>query len=208
MNPLAGPIPYTMRPTADHQLSLLLLHSHFSPPAVDWDMTSNPLQTARFHPAWNHFTWNAPATNPAVPHMVVKYGVWEIKITPRPTSTCSYVTVLDVLYGIYRYLRRPSSPQDLRVLPPDQRSSVTDAYNRRWQRCPPGFWELEWQKGLKYIDFLADTTSFWGLSPTEEPRTWKIEVSRLYHPFFTGHTTPHTHFKFRSRFGRPAWTGI
>ncbi|KAJ3843514.1 hypothetical protein EV361DRAFT_74640 [Lentinula raphanica] len=172
-----GPIPYLTLPAVDCQLHPVLMHNRSSSRSISWDM-SYPIQYARLNPAWDQSNWNAPATNPNVTHMVVIFGAWRIRIFPRPGSPIPYVTVLDVLHGIYRYLRSSSSSRDFESLSPDKKMRVTEAYHRRWQRCQPGEQEMERQKGVKQIDFLAESKSFWGLSPTKELGTWQLQVLR------------------------------
>ncbi|KAJ3986325.1 hypothetical protein F5890DRAFT_1504501 [Lentinula detonsa] len=149
-------IPAVMLPAVDCQINPVLHHSRSSSSPIKWNMTC-PVGTA----------------------LVIIFGAWRITVVPHPASNVAYVTVLDVLHGIYRYLRSTSSERNFQALSPDKQRRVTNAYNYRWQRCQiPAEREVEQKKGVKEIDFLADSTVFWGLSPTKELGTWKLEVSR------------------------------
>ncbi|KAJ4485485.1 hypothetical protein J3R30DRAFT_1364065 [Lentinula aciculospora] len=171
------PIPSSMLPAVDCQLHPVLQNNRSLPPAIAWDM-AYPVATARLHPTWAQSNWDAPATSPLVTNLVVTFGAWRFSIVPRPASGLAYVTVLDVLHGIYRYLRTTSSERDFQALSLDKRHRVTSAYNRRWQRCHIFEQETEQKKGVKQIDFLADSRFFWGLSPTKELGTWQLQVTR------------------------------
>ncbi|KAJ3997900.1 hypothetical protein F5050DRAFT_1806422 [Lentinula boryana] len=171
-------IPALMLPAVDCQINPVLHHSRSSSSPIKWNMTC-PVETALLHPSWAQSYWCSPATNPFVTHLVIIFGAWRIPVVPHPASTVAYVTVLDVLHGIYRYLRSTSSERNFQALSPDKQRRVTNAYNHRWQRCQiPAEREVEQKKGVKEIDFLADSTVFWGLSPTKELGTWQLQVSR------------------------------
>ncbi|KAJ3920251.1 hypothetical protein F5877DRAFT_65896 [Lentinula edodes] len=171
------PIPTIMLPAVDCQLHRALQNNKFSPSAIDWDM-SYPVENARLQPPYTRFDWNAPATNPHTTHLTITFGAWKFTVVPHPASRAPYVTVLDVLHGIYRYFRTSSSERDYQALSSDKRHRVTSAYNQRWQRCHPAEREMEQRKGVKQIDFLADSKTFWGLLPTKELGTWQLQVTR------------------------------
>jgi len=169
------PIPNAMLPAIDCQLNPVLLRS--SPSTIAWDM-SYPVETARLNPAWNPNCWTAPATTPLVTSLVVTFGVWRMTILPNPASRVHYVTVLDVLHGVYRHLRSASSERDFNSLSSDKQKRVTNAYIQRWQRCRvPAEREMERQKGVKLIDYLADMRAFSGLVPTKELGVWQLQVT-------------------------------
>ncbi|KIK70349.1 hypothetical protein GYMLUDRAFT_32352 [Collybiopsis luxurians FD-317 M1] len=169
------PIAPAMLPAVDCQLCPTLVHNRSASSAIAWDM-SFPVETARLHPAWAQSYWSAPATNPMVANLIVIFGAWRIVIHP---SRSAYVTVLDVIQGIYRFLRGTSSERDFKSLSIDKQKRVENAYNQRWQRCHvPAEREMERRKGVKHIDFLADSKYFWGLTPTKELGVWQLQVAR------------------------------
>ncbi|KAF5392621.1 hypothetical protein D9757_002120 [Collybiopsis confluens] len=170
------PIANAMLPAVDGQLCPVLHYSRSTPCPVAWDM-SFPVETARLHPAYNQSYWSASATNPPVAHLSIIYGTWRITIVPA--TRLPYVTVLDILQGLYRFLRGTSSERDFKSLSPDKQRRVENAYNQRWQRClVPAEREMERMKGVKHIDFLADSRYFWGLTPTKELGVWQLQVTR------------------------------
>lgn len=172
------PIASAMLPAVECQLCPALQHNRAATSAIYWDM-SYPVETARLYPGLAQTFWTAPATNPVVTSLIVIFGAWRIFITPNPSSRVAYVTVTDVLHGIYRHLRCTSSERDFNSLSPDKQKRVTDAYIQRWQRCRvPAEREMERQKGVKHIDFLADSKVFWGLTSTKELGVFQLQVTR------------------------------
>jgi len=170
------PIPNAMLPAVDCQINSALLHNRSSP-AIAWDM-SYPVETARLNPAWSQSYWTAPATDPLATNIIVIFGAWRMSVVPHPASRVPYVTVMDVLHSLYRYLRSTSSERDFNSLSPDKQRRVTDAYIQRWQRCRvPAEREMERLKGVKHIDFLADSRLFWGVVPTKEVGVWQLQVA-------------------------------
>jgi hypothetical protein len=171
------PIANTMLPAVDCQLCPVLQNTR-SPSVISWDM-SYPVEMARLHPSWAQSYWNAPATNPMVTNLTVIFGAWKIHILPNPAARLAYVTVLDVCQGIYRFLRGTSSERDFKSLSLDKQKRVENAYNQRWQRCRVlQEREMERVKGVKHIDFLADSRYFWGLTPTKELGVFQLQVTR------------------------------
>jgi hypothetical protein len=108
-----------------------------------------------------------------ITNLVVVFGAWRITIFP---SRAAYVTVLDVIQGVYRFLRGQSTEREYKSLSADKQKRVENAYNQRWQRCHPAEREMERIKGIKRVDFLAESKFFWGLTPTKELGVWQLQV--------------------------------
>ena len=120
------------------------------------------------------------ATTPPIPSMVIRcpHLPWTITILPSNTE---YVTVRDVLDGIYRSLCCSVLEAEFHCLLPSAgaRYTVTNAYTRRYQRLDdPRARELQKMQGLKRVDFLGERTFFTGLSSTMEgPHVCFLSIS-------------------------------
>lgn len=173
--------PNTMLPAdhpADYHMNPALLFHHSSP-KISWDM-SYPVEIASLNTTWSQSDWNASATYPSVEKLTVIFGAWRVLIVPQPESRVPYVTVMDVLHGLYRHFRLPTLQSEFGSLSPDEQRLVTDAYIQRWQRLRvPAERELERSKGVKNIDYLAYDRLFWGLKPTKDWGEWLLQVARI-----------------------------
>ena len=93
----------------------------------------------------------------------------EVEIVPSRTSRragLGYVTIWDMLEGLYYALRAPISPQELRTLGQSERATLLAAAESR-RRGVPELEKLEGEAGivLRRIDYLARRRWFVGIRP-------------------------------------------
>ncbi|KXN84614.1 hypothetical protein AN958_12295 [Leucoagaricus sp. SymC.cos] len=122
---------------------------------------------------------NEPATVPPVPSLtlVSRDLPWEVIIT---SSSVPFVTISDVLGGLYRALRIPVREEEFSRESAEKQNAISTAYYQRFERhvSDRQLREQEKQKGVKRIDFLAGSHRFKGLSKTERPNVWIIKLKR------------------------------
>ncbi|KAJ7688417.1 hypothetical protein B0H17DRAFT_1202966 [Mycena rosella] len=131
-----------------------------------------------------------PATTPSLPCVIITcdYFPGGAPMAIYPSSSkpgaLSYVTVADVLNGIYRGLRRQLRKEELDTMPVSQpyMASVHQAFYSRCRRLArtvdPAAADSEARKGIRLIDLLLGKHTFCGLLPTKEnPDVWQLAVS-------------------------------
>ncbi|KAF8879366.1 hypothetical protein BD779DRAFT_1422667, partial [Infundibulicybe gibba] len=107
------------------------------------------------------------ATIPSLHSIFIKCELlpWTISILP---SSQTFVTVADVLGGLYRALRTPVLPAEFKRATPLDQTRITDAFYLRFEKLSGPQRDLEYQKGAKRIDFLMERRRFVGLSPLKD----------------------------------------
>lgn len=143
---------------------------------VSLDPVANPAMRDNLH---LQRIRNDPATDPPEPSitLVSRHLPWEIVIS---ASSKSYVTISDVLYGLYRALRLPVSQVEYDRETPEKQKEVARAYYNRFERhvSNPLLMEQEKAKGVKRVDFLTGAHRFKGLSKTERPNVWRLRLKQ------------------------------
>ncbi|KAF9258798.1 hypothetical protein L218DRAFT_830518, partial [Marasmius fiardii PR-910] len=137
-------------------------------PAIDFDVTL-PISAspARYRPSSSLLA--EPALSPAVPSLILTtpYLPWSFTIYP---TNGYYVSVRDVLDGIYHALRGNATQKDYHFVPSrtDQRR-IQEAYERRYSRIHDYHASREEKKGgMKRVDFLRERTRFVGMTPSDD----------------------------------------
>ncbi|KAF9461571.1 hypothetical protein BDZ94DRAFT_805527 [Collybia nuda] len=93
---------------------------------------------------------------------------WKITITPRERN--AFVTVSDVLNGMYSALQRQITDIEFSLESPKDQRRITEAYRLRCKRFgSDGKASEELSKGVKRIDFLHGKNRFLGFSLVEQP---------------------------------------
>ncbi|KAG7094569.1 hypothetical protein E1B28_005397 [Marasmius oreades] len=158
----------------------LLAHCGSHQPQLNFDVTL-PISsmTARYRPLPTPLL-SEPAITPVVPSLVLTTHLlpWSITIY---ASNGYYVTVRDVLEGIYRALRKNVTHKEYNSIPshPD-RARVNEAYERRYSRVRDYYASREEkQGGVKRVDFLRGRTRFMGISPSGRANIWELRLD--YH---------------------------
>ncbi|KAL4266558.1 protein of unknown function DUF6699 [Pleurotus pulmonarius] len=148
-------------------------------PHLNYDVSCHPSTISPAHPSLSPTILNEAATLPPLPSitLVSQYLPWKLEIKP---ANGNFVTVSDVINGMYRALRLTVSKAEYSALPSvSAQQRVTDAYSHRCARIlDSSAKQMEMQKGLKRIDFFVDKNRFMGLSSTPHgPHVWSINVS-------------------------------
>ena len=184
---LPGPSPYGVpyaaksqarphmggRPVRPHPV-LQFSHS----PVLKFDVTQPPSTISTHHRGVSLRILSEPATDPPLPNLTIISPLlpWATNIAaPRG----AFVTVGDVLHGLYRSLRINISSQDFHSLQSKDRIRVTTAYEQRC-KCVRGTREYEHERrgGVRRVDFLMGHTQFTGLSSTNRgPGYWVLNTS-------------------------------
>lgn len=187
---VAGSVHARIHPLLDVNKPPMLNYNVSQPPMPNYNVLQPP-STIKPNVTLPPHVLNELATNPPMPSMVIRCSHLPWTITILPTNT-KYVTVRDVLDGIYRSLRHAVHEAEYHCLPSaEARYSVNNAYIRRCKRLDdPQAREFEKGKGVKRVDFLGERTLFTGLtSTTEGPHFWFLSVSWRHITFpFTLHT--------------------
>ncbi|KAF9263122.1 hypothetical protein L218DRAFT_999994 [Marasmius fiardii PR-910] len=161
--PLPGATPTEIHPA---------LGSHVSTP-LKWDLTLQPNpETLYVDPR----LFIANATKPSLPFIIIiipELG-WEIPI--QPMGNAQFITVSDVLHGIYRFLREPITKDQYARCTERQRAQIDASFRLRYARYDhPEGQKLEQSKGIKKVDLLLGQTRFMGLSSTNRgPDSWRM----------------------------------
>ncbi|KAG1748475.1 uncharacterized protein EDB91DRAFT_1114236 [Suillus paluster] len=118
------------------------------------------------------------ATTPPIPVIILQNDLlpWRCEIR---ASTRPFVTVEDVLYQLYRFLRTPGTRDEFKAVPSQHvRDAIADTYRNRCLRATSAEQYAEEQrKGLKRVDFLMGRTTFMGLSSTKlGPDAWVLNL--------------------------------
>jgi hypothetical protein len=111
------------------------------------------------------------ATNPPISVLSLKSDLlpWRCEIR---ASTYRYITVEDVLYQLYRFLRTPGTREEYKAIPSQRmRDRIMESCKRRCLRAEGQ------SQVLKRVDFLIGRTTFMGLSSTElGPDVWVLNL--------------------------------
>jgi hypothetical protein len=178
----------------------LLAYSPFSMSPLSHNVVHPPPPDLLDEPATNPPLAQMVITFPLLP------AAWEIKIVPgmAPTSLSGmdgffspatnvhtalhgspeqnpsrgYITILDVLYGLYTSLRtilHPAEYHSLVSTPPFSEDAVTAAFWARLAQIEdPNKKEEQRRRGIRRVDFLGNRTRFLGLAGTLKGDVWEL----------------------------------
>ncbi|KAG7094563.1 hypothetical protein E1B28_005391 [Marasmius oreades] len=150
-------------------------------PALDFDVTI-PISSlpSRHRPPSSLLA--EPALSPAVPSLILTTPLlpWSFTIYP---SNGYYVSVRDVLDGIYHALRSSATHKDYLFVPSRKdQHRIHEAYERRCSRIRDYHASREEKKsGVKRVDFLRQRTRFIGIAPSDDARADVWELCLNYH---------------------------
>jgi hypothetical protein len=153
-------------------------------PKITFDVSFDPSTTLLSSLALTPRVLAEAATTPPLASLTIlsTFLPWNLNIRPASQKPGAFVTVADVLRGLYRSLRLPVTPAEFDHIPTvADRQLVSDAYEHRCERMnrkdPVGASE-ERSKGVKRVDFLMRNHRFLGLSATvKAPDVWRLSVS-------------------------------
>ncbi|KAF8069275.1 hypothetical protein FPV67DRAFT_1116715 [Lyophyllum atratum] len=182
---LPGPSPYVVSFPKSGQASYMstvrmhaLLQSSSSP-ALNFDLTQHPSTITSHHQGISQRALSEPATKPPLASLtlLIPHLPWTVTVH---ASYGPYVTVTDVLEGIYRKLRANISSHEFNSLPSEKdRRRVTSAYEQRYRRIRGSRdYEDEKRQGVRRVDFLMGHTRFMGLSSSSSgPEVWILNTA-------------------------------
>jgi hypothetical protein len=120
------------------------------------------------------------ATTPPLHMMVLHCEDFPWQLIIHPQNSKEFVTVCDVLSGIYASLRIPINSGDFNGLSGEKQSMITQTFFHRYDRHgETEAREKEKVKGVKRVDFLIGRNSFAGICPTSSPLVWELTLSPL-----------------------------
>ncbi|KAM5543594.1 hypothetical protein V8D89_002845 [Ganoderma adspersum] len=185
-----APSPSPEPPSVDPFLAVP--HHPTTRPPIVWDMMRHPSTAVLDHPSLTH---DALRQRPAVRasradgrqplrSLVLVFPLlpMEVEIVPSRASLragLAYVTIWDVLEGLYYGLRAPISPQELRTLGQSERATLQATAESRRRDVPELEKKLAGETGnsLRRIDYLARRRRFVGMRPAlayERPTRRKL----------------------------------
>ncbi|KAI0935040.1 hypothetical protein AcV7_003951 [Taiwanofungus camphoratus] len=156
-----------------------------SVPHTQWDITQSP-STAKRITGRNLVTELSPkfgdhVTFPPtqVVHIHCYIGMARDLWGPIVVKNRQAVNVGDILFAIYDYYQTSMSEEEVEFvssLRPENHARMTDACYRRCLRTPalPGY---ELRQGIKRVDCLGKSTTFWGMWITQNAdHTWQMNL--------------------------------
>ncbi|KAF7768511.1 hypothetical protein Agabi119p4_7754 [Agaricus bisporus var. burnettii] len=159
------------------QLSLLptpyRLHHTLVNPIFDFDVS--------IHPLGNPSICNLELQKESVTEPPTRSITLESNHLPWPITVSTehyYLTVFDLLVGIYNNLRTPAKEEEFARESREKQDKIASAYYDRWERRTPSeFREQERCKGLRRVDFLPQNTlRFSGLEKAKGSDTWVMQL--------------------------------
>ena len=146
-------------------------------PSIDYNISLSPSHAIPH--GYTRAIFAEPATVPPVRFLTIvsPHLPWAIPVPGIAPN--AFVTISDVLSGLYHSLRNGVSEREFHMLPPKARSRVRTSYENRYRRIRDRrSYEAEKSNGLKKIDFLMGHNAFLGLTPSNDgPTTFVLNVS-------------------------------
>ncbi|KAK7682337.1 hypothetical protein QCA50_014542 [Cerrena zonata] len=177
-SPPSPPLP--LIPIEMHfMLSAPAFAAHATPP-LDWNVTIDPMfvYATPLHSTVPYASLE-PATIPHEKAITIRCPqlLWNIDVNALNNRR---VTVHDVFHTIYRNLRTPITHEEYENMAadPENLEAVIRAYEARYRaiRDDPAARKLEKGKGLKRVDMLTTHVMFAGLSATDKPNEFILNV--------------------------------
>ncbi|KAF8211461.1 hypothetical protein K438DRAFT_1807340 [Mycena galopus ATCC 62051] len=169
--------PYACAPLPALSCDLNAALSAISRGKAVWDVSYDPTASP---PVLSSSALVQSATSTCLPYFTITLDPLPFLIAVRPSSSKAgaHITVADVLYAIYRDLRRPVRGEEFALIPSHVIASARQAFDRRLAATHPAVARSEALKGIRRIDFLMGNSVFAGLVPTaESPDSWRLIVS-------------------------------
>lgn len=176
---LTHPSGYPMPPPQHMYPAHVRAHHLLEPSSMFFDMVDHPSCITYHHRLVSSRVMSEPAFSQPIRTTMISVGHLPWKI-PISASNDSYLTVHDVLHGIYKSLRNNIAPAEFSALPtPQDKQRATLAYEHRyWRLRNSSEYEEEKRRGMKRIDFLMEMTRFAGLSGTNYgPDAWVLNYA-------------------------------
>lgn len=183
---LPGPSPYIVsfsnKQAPSKSPARVRIHPYLelsSVPAINYDVMDHPSSVLdHHHHRISSRVFTEPASTPPLRKLSImsEHLPWTISVS---ASNGSYVTVGDVLDGVYRALQKNITPADYNSLSSHDGRRATRAYEQRYRRHRSNqAYELEKRGGMKRVDLLMGRTKFWGLAMTSHGSDmWHLSVT-------------------------------
>ncbi|PPQ69005.1 hypothetical protein CVT26_001940 [Gymnopilus dilepis] len=132
-------------------------------PLIEYDLSQHPSTVIPLMTNVPPKLWEQQATQPPFASIDIYCAQLPWKLTIH--AKADFVTVADVLEGLYRLLRTNVTPAEFNLLPSrEAQQKVTAAFIYRCKQIPDQVLsDAEMKKGVKRIDFLCSHTRFKGL---------------------------------------------
>ena len=138
----------------------------FAPPSLH-DLLANPqgahLDVAfpphpdRLHVHHSHLSMAATHPPANVMNIIAPGLPWDF--TVKPTTSSSFVTVLDVLHALYTSLHKPIKRAEFNAVSHPYRDFISNAWYKRLDKIPShSDKEAEKARGVRRMDFLLEKT--------------------------------------------------
>lgn len=147
------------------------IHAALRLPRFNFDLSLDPASTLASFSALTPNVRAEPATSPPLSSVVIlsEFLPWKLTINASSPGPNSFVTVWDVIEGLYRALRLRVRTAELSKAPAKHQPFISRAFERRWSRQrDPVLAREEQMKGIKRIDFLMENHRFIGLTAVSE----------------------------------------
>jgi hypothetical protein len=177
--PIPRRAPYAWSPLPSIRTTIHPVLAVSNRPSLICDM-SRHLSSLRFsHPSLSPHLLTEPATQPPMHSLTIVCPnlPWPINVKARHRN--GYITVADVMDGLYHALRPKVTEAEFRsLLSHDLRHQVNKAYQQRYRRASLMDYAHEKAQGVRRVDFLGGRNTFMGLSSTKGgARVWRLNVS-------------------------------
>jgi len=148
------------------------IHTALRLPRYNFDLSVDPTSTlASSSSALTPEIRAEPATSPPLSSVVIlsEFLPWKLTIDASSPGPNSFVTVWDVIVGLYRALRLRVRTAELSYVPAKHQPFISKAFEHRWARQrDPAVAREEQTNGIKRIDFLMENHRFIGLTAVSE----------------------------------------
>ena len=170
--------PYTYSPLPSVPAAIHPLLAVSNSPSLIYDMSRHISSLRPSNPSLSPHLLDEPATLPRMPSLTIicPHLPWRINLKARQQN--GYITVADVMDGLYHALRLSSTEAEFRsLLSYDLKQNVSEAYRQRYRRASHVMeYKHEKAQGLRRVDFLRGKNTFMGLSSTGGG-VWRLNVS-------------------------------
>ncbi|KAF9449808.1 hypothetical protein P691DRAFT_666793 [Macrolepiota fuliginosa MF-IS2] len=171
-------VPKSLPEPGQMQIHYLLAYSPLADIPINFDLS---LHWSQIEGQISSHELSEPATSPPLPSLLIICPLVPGDILVRPREFPGpHVTVLDVLYYLYRYLRLAVSQEEYETQATGTtKAAVNSAYHARCGRVSGHQARAtEEGKGVKKVDFLQGRNMFKGLSGTlTGAHVWELNVA-------------------------------
>lgn len=145
----------------------------YNPSGVLYFNLMYPTETIRFKKAAQLPQLSEPATHPRQSRLILRIYNQALQLDSSfAAENPNGLTLYDVLHRIYTWFHTGVSRQEMQALGSQQRGYLTDSFSRRTANNPN-----EYRAGVKRLDWLGQSTFFFGLSPAPDGSgAWIINV--------------------------------